>query len=72
MTTVFSTDSREHAKHLAMIHYLADHLELPEPEVSRIYEQEFGKLNGQAKVKDFLLLLVERRVRESFQSRQAA
>jgi len=68
MATTYSTDSREHAKHLAMIHYLAGNLGLSEPEVSRIYEQEFGKLSENAKVKDFLLLLVERRVRESVQS----
>lgn len=65
MATVFSPDSREHAKHLAMIHYLADELGCPEPEVGRVYEAEFSRLSAQAKVKDFLFVLVGRRVRES-------
>jgi hypothetical protein len=71
MVAVYSSDSREHAKHLAMIHYLANELGLAEPEVGRIYEQEFGRLSAQAKVKNFLPLLVGRRVKESLQDRQA-
>jgi hypothetical protein len=72
MAAVYSSDNREHAKHLAMIHYLANELGLPEPEVGRIYEQEFGRLSAQARVKDFLPLLVGRRVRDSLLDRQAA
>ena len=70
MVTRYSTDSREQAKQLATIQYLAEYLKCPEPEVSRIYEQEFGRLSEHARVKDFLALLVERRVRERLQHRQ--
>ena len=72
MVATYSTDSREHAKHLAMIHYLAAELGFPEPEVSRVYEEEFSRLSEQARVKDFLLLLVGRRVKENLQERHAA
>jgi outer membrane protein assembly factor BamD (BamD/ComL family) len=72
MATVFSPDSREHAKHLAMIHYLADELGYPEPEVGRVYEQEFHRLSAQAKVKDFLYVLIGRRVKESLKAPQGA
>jgi hypothetical protein len=65
MAAVYSHDSREHAKHVAMIHHLADELGCPEPEVGRLYEREFRRLSAHAKVKDFLFVLVGRRVRES-------
>ena len=68
---VFSPDSREHAKHLAMIHHLAGELGFPEPEVGRVYEQEFHRLSAQARVKDFLFVLVSRRVKENLRTREA-
>jgi hypothetical protein len=71
MVAVFSPDSREHAKHLAMIHHLADELGFPEPEVGRIYEQEFHRLSAHARVKDFLFVLVGRRVKENLKTREA-
>lgn len=70
MATVFSTDSREHAKHMAMIHHLADELGCPEPEVGRLYEQEFHRLSERARIKDFLFVLVGRRVKENLKTQQ--
>jgi hypothetical protein len=58
-------NSREQAKHLAVIHHLAVELGRPQTEIGRLYEAEFKKLDAHAKVKDFLLVLVERQVKAS-------
>ena len=71
MASVYSHDSREHAKHVAMIHYLAGELGCSEPEVGLLYEQEFRRLSARAKVKDFLFVLVCRRVKETFRNQRS-
>jgi hypothetical protein len=70
MAAVFSTDGREQAKHLHMIHILASELGREEAEVGRVYEAEFERLNSRARVKDFLLVLVGRRVKENLGSQE--
>lgn len=64
MAAVLPKENREQAKQAAIEH-LASELGIPQPEVGRVYEQELDKLGAHAKVKDFLPLLVERRVKES-------
>lgn len=66
MAAVSPRDDSERAKQLAMIHHLAQELGLPELVVGPICEREFQRLGAQAKVKDFLVILVGRRVKESF------
>lgn len=60
----------EHRKQSAMIGYLATELGLTEPEISPIFRREYDSLSAQAKVKDFLIILVGRRVKESLKTQQ--
>jgi hypothetical protein len=63
-------DQKERARHQAAIHYLARELGFPEPEVGRVYERELVRLNSQARVKDFLTVLVGRRVKEDLRQHE--
>jgi hypothetical protein len=65
MALIYSRNDREQAKHLATIHSLAQELGRPEGEVVLVYEAEFERLNNEARVKDFLALIVGRRVKET-------
>ena len=55
----------ERALSLGAIQALVDETELPFWEVRRIYEREFARLKGSARVKDYLVVLASKRARES-------
>jgi Protein of unknown function (DUF3562) len=58
-------DDKEHVQHLGAIRDLALTSGLPEGEVEKIYERELGKLKKSARVKDYLLVLTHRTVKDN-------
>jgi hypothetical protein len=59
-------DESERTQHIRAMKMLAKDLDSPEEQVSQIYEFELEKLKADARVKEFLIVLVSRRVREIF------
>jgi hypothetical protein len=57
-------DEIEKRQHLNAIQMLSKDLEIPMDMVSQLYEVALGELRQNAKVKDFLIVFVSRRVRE--------
>jgi hypothetical protein len=59
-------DETERTQHIRVIKMLARDLNRPEDQMGQIYEFELEKLKEDARVKDFLIVLVSRRIREIF------
>jgi hypothetical protein len=57
-------DEKDRAMYLHAISSFARENSIPENEVRRIYEAELEKLKAVARIKDFLMPLIERRVRD--------
>jgi hypothetical protein len=57
-------DEAEKTLHARAIKTLARDLKSPEAQISQIYELELEKLKVDARVKEFLTVLVSRRIRE--------
>lgn len=62
-------DDKELAMHRGAIHDISRASGLPEQEIGKIYEQNLGHLKRTARVKDFLLVLTSRSVKESLRRR---
>jgi hypothetical protein len=62
-------DEKDLALHRGAIHDLSRESGLPEQEIGRIYEQNLGNLKRTARVKDYLLVLTRRLVKESLRYR---
>jgi hypothetical protein len=60
-------DDKEYVQHLGAIHDLAQTSGVPEGEVGKIYERELEKLKKSARVKDYLLVLTHRAVKNNLQ-----
>lgn len=52
------------AEHLSVIQALAEETHQPVDDVNRIYAETFERLNSDARIKDYLILLTARRVRD--------
>ncbi len=57
-------DEAEKMQHIHAIQMLVKDLKSSEEEISTLYEVELEKLKLHARVKDFLMVLVSRRVKE--------
>ena len=57
-------DETEKRQHLNAIQMLALDMRIPMDVISQLYEVELGELKQSVKIKDFLTVLVSRRVRE--------
>lgn len=62
-------DEPEKMRHIHAIQTLAKDLKSSEEQISVLYEIELEKLKLHARVKDFLVLLVSRRVKEILSDR---
>ncbi len=62
-------NEKELAMHRGAIHDLSRECGLPEQEIGKIYEQNLGNLKRTARVKDYLLVLTRRLVKESLRRR---
>lgn len=62
-------DEKDLALHRSTIHDLSRESGLPEQEIGKIYEQNLGNLKRTARVKDYLLVLTHRLVKESLRYR---
>ncbi len=58
-------DDKEYVQHLGAIHDLALTCGLPDGEVEKIYQRELEKLKRTARVKDYLLVLTHRAVKDN-------
>jgi len=65
MNSLLYGDDKEYVQHLGAIHDLALTSGLPEGEVGKIYERELEKLKKSARVKDYLLVLTHRAVKNN-------
>jgi hypothetical protein len=61
----------EKRQHLSAIHYLATDLGMPEDYLRQLYENELMSLKEQARIKDYLSVLVIKRMRERCHAHQA-
>lgn len=66
---VLYENEKELAMHRGAIHELARESGLPEQEIGKIYEQNLDNLKRTARVKDYLLVLTRRLVKESLRHR---
>ncbi len=62
-------NEKEVAMHRGAIHDLSRESGLPEQEIGKIYEQNLVNLKRNARVKDYLLVLTRRSVKESLRNR---
>jgi hypothetical protein len=62
-TILYENDS-EKRQHLSAIHVLASTFGVSEDSVRQLYEDELQSLVGQARIRDFLSVLVIRRLKE--------
>ncbi len=62
-------DEKDLALHRSAIHDLSRESGLPEQEIGKIYEQNLSNLKRTARVKDYLLVLTHRLVKESLRYR---
>ena len=60
-----STQIELEPRHLSAIQALANETHRPVDEVNRIYAETFERLNSNAQIKDFLILLTSKTVREA-------
>ncbi len=58
-------DEAERQIHLHAMQILCKEIILPEEEIRELYERELERLKGTARVKDFLVVLVCRAVRDT-------
>ncbi|MHB8534725.1 MAG: DUF3562 domain-containing protein [Sulfuricaulis sp.] len=58
-------DDKEYVMHLGAIHSLALTSGLPDGEVEKIYERELEKLKKTARVRNYLLVLTHRAVKDN-------
>lgn len=58
-------NDKDHALHRGAIHDLSRESGLPEPVIAEIYEQNLRYLRKTARIKDYLLVLTRRMVKES-------
>jgi hypothetical protein len=54
----------EQKQHAAAIHRIASDLDVPEEKIRTLYESELQSLKDRAKVKDYLVILVSRYVKD--------
>lgn len=52
------------AEHLSAIQALAEEMHQPVDDVNRIYAETFERLNSDARIKDYLVLLTAKSVRD--------
>ena len=64
MAEVLYETEFEKRQHLSAIHYLATDLQMPEDFLGQLYENELLSLKEHARVKDFLSVLVIKRMKE--------
>jgi len=55
-------DAAEMKTHTGVIRQISRHLDIPEERVARLYEIVLKRYKTRARIKDFLIVLVERRV----------
>lgn len=60
-----STHIELEPQHLSAIQALADETHWPVVDVNRIYVETFEKLNSNARIKDYLILLTSKTVRDA-------
>ena len=65
-------DGGERSRHFGEIQVLADELGRPVPEIAQLYEDVLDSLRAQARVTDFLAVLVSKRVRALCRRRHGA
>jgi hypothetical protein len=65
--TLYETEA-DKQKHLSAIRLLAINLGLPEDSIRRLYEYELRSLMKRARIRDFLSVLIIRRIREKIRS----
>ena len=70
MAVSYDTDE-ERRLHLSVIHALADRYRLDEATIREIYEAKLEDLMGGARIRTYLSVLTERRVREHLSRRPA-
>lgn len=64
MSVLLYKNGIEKRSHLNAVKMLAGDFNISEEEITNIYEIELEKLNKEARIKDFLSVLVIRRVKE--------
>lgn len=60
-------NENEMRQHLSAIHLLSQDSGVPEEDIRMLYEQELDRLKERARIKDFLSVLVSRRIKERIQ-----
>ena len=69
MTAVYQYENVvEERQHLAVTHRLAQDLDMRVKDIQEIYEEFLGSVKPEARIKDYLVILVSRQVRDSFRS----
>lgn len=63
--SILDGEEKEYALHRGAIHELAQASGLPEGEVGQIYQRELEKLKKSARVRDYLLILTRRLVKDN-------
>ena len=64
VATILYENESEKRQHLSAIHMLASTVGLSEDSVKQLYENELQNLIGHARIRDFLSVLVIRRLKE--------
>lgn len=62
-------DAAERKKHLDTIEILAEQSGAPRTEVGRLYEAELKRIDSTTRVRDFLPVLIARKVKEDLRRR---
>ena len=57
-------DAKEMKTHADVISHISRHLEIPEERVAKLYEIVLKRYKTRSRIKDFLIVLVERRVED--------
>ncbi|MBI3802983.1 MAG: DUF3562 domain-containing protein [Nitrospirae bacterium] len=65
-------DDKEQARHFSAKQRLARELRIPLEEIGALYERILKELRKQARIKEFLSILVSRRVRDLLRPKKAA
>ena len=68
VNSILYGDDKEYVQHFGAIHDLALTSGLPEGEVEKIYGRELEKLKKSARVKDYLLVLTHRAVKDNLRN----
>ena len=73
MTAVYQYENVvEERQHRAAIQRLAQDLDMRVEDIQEIYEEFLGSVKQEARIKDYLIILVSRQVRDSIRSRGLA